>query len=153
MKAEDKNAITGVFCEVVETLAFMFADPADKEDIETDSPECIKVRMSFSGAKCGRLELAAHTELCAQLTANVLGLDLDDALVRTQADDALKELLNVTCGNLLTALAGQDPVFDLSLPEIAPLDEAGWRAFLEDDDTLAFDVDDNPVLLRFSMEG
>ncbi len=153
MKAEDQSAITAVFCEVLETLAFMFADSVDKEDIQADSQECIKVQMTFSGAKCGNLELAAHAELCAQVAANVLGLDLDDVAVQTQADDALKELLNITCGNLLTTMAGQDPVFNLSLPAIAPLDEAGWRAFLEDDDTLAFDVDENPVLLRFSMEG
>jgi CheY-like chemotaxis protein len=46
----------------------------------------------------------------------------EDDLVRERALDSLKEMLNVTCGQLLTSFAGEGPVFDLSIPTVAELD-------------------------------
>lgn len=141
-----------VFCDVAEKTAFMFANPLDKGDLEEAGGPCVQVVMHFTGAMKGSVSIAAPEGMKSELTANILGVDVDNPTVVAQADDALKELLNVTCGNLLTAIAGDGPIFDLSLPETIALEEGAWQRLVDDDETIAFDMDDHPVLLRFAIE-
>jgi CheY-specific phosphatase CheX len=79
-------------------------------------------------------------------------MDPEDDLVRERALDSLKEMLNVTCGQLLTSFAGEGPVFDLSIPAVAELDGNAWEEFLNAPETLSFLVDDSPAALKFEME-
>ena len=56
---------------------------------------------------------------------NMLGVsDADLAMVR----DALGEVANVVCGNLLPDLAGREAVFHLSAPEPIDVTDAAWCA-------------------------
>ena len=73
--------------------------------------------MTYSGGMTGSISLIVPDDVCPEIAANVLGKDPDDAIVAAQSADALKEVLNVLCGNILTAVAGESPVFDLSVPE------------------------------------
>ena len=41
--------------------------------------------------------------------------------------DALKELVNLICGELTVALFGEEPVFDLGVPRVSGIDGARWR--------------------------
>jgi len=52
------------------------------------------------------------------LAANMLGLEKEDAATLDHQYDALKELANVLCGNLLPAIAGPEPEFDVQPPVI-----------------------------------
>ena len=141
-----------VFCDVLEKLAFMFGEPTPKEDLPETAAKYIDVGMTFSGPMEGALALAVPEEMCKEIAANVLGMELEDELVRNQAIDALKEVLNVTCGHVLTSIAGDEPVFDLSVPVAREIEAVAWEEFLGDSETLAFIVDDCPAALRFSME-
>jgi hypothetical protein len=58
----------------------------------------------------------------------------------------------VICGNVLTAIAGEGPVFDLSVPTVSNLDGQAWSARLNEPDTCVFLVDDSPVLVHLSSE-
>ena len=89
--------------------------------------------------------------LSKEIAANVLGLEPDDDLVREGAGDALKELLNVTCGHILTSLLGTKMVFDLSAPEMEVYDESAWREMLRAPNTVGVLVEESPVLLSFEM--
>jgi chemotaxis protein CheY-P-specific phosphatase CheC len=105
--------------------------------------------MTFSGPFKGTVYLGAPEAMCRDLAANVLGLKPGDEPAPHLPRDAFQELLSVTCGHLLTALAGEDPVFDLAPPEMATLDQKGWETFVATPGAVQLVVDEHPVLLRF----
>jgi CheY-specific phosphatase CheX len=152
MKTEQRELLNEVFCDVFEKLAFMFGEPTPKDDMPREASEFVEVKMGFTGPSHGSLEMVVPIEMCEEIAANVLGMDPEDDLVRERALDALKEMLNVTCGHILTSTAGEEPVFDLTVPVVREVDGAAWAAFLDDPETLSFIVDDSPAALKFTME-
>lgn len=147
----DRELVTETFCNILEMFAFIFADPVEVETV-TDAPEDARaVRMTFSGDRTGTLEMAVPAELCGELAANVLGVEPDDPACIEKGADALQELLNVLCGQLLTAVAGEDVVCDLSQPKTELLPEGEWSRWIAAEDTLAFSLEEMPCLLRMQL--
>jgi CheY-specific phosphatase CheX len=145
--SEHNQLLRDVFFQILEDLAFMFAEEPDDEDLfETGAPY-VTVSMPYNGPSTGTVSLSVPEVICPEIAANVLGLDPDNEIITAIPHDALKELLNVICGNLLTKMAGEEPVFDLSVPEVHPLDTEGWNAMRGEPTTESFAVDDYPVLL------
>ena len=144
---EHNPLLRDVFFQILEDLAFMFAEEPEDEEIFGTGAPYVNVSMTYNGPSTGTLSLSVPEELCPEIAANVLGLDPDDEIITAKPHDALKELLNVICGNLLTEMAGEDPVFDLSIPEVRPLDTEGWNTMRVEPTTESFSVDDYPVLL------
>jgi len=62
--------------------------------------------------------LALSPETLPEVAANMLGADRTDQVELQQ--DALKEVGNVLCGNLLPHLAGSDAEFHVGAPELLP---------------------------------
>ena len=132
------QALESVLLDVLETtcetLAFMFPVPPPEQ--ATDEP-ATSVRVRFEGPISGRLALAAPDGMLAILAANMLAVDPSD-VTDEQRLDALKELCNVVCGNLLPRLVGPTPVFHVGTPEpgpAGPMDDANAisvRAWLDD---------------------
>ncbi|MDX9974039.1 MAG: chemotaxis protein CheX [FCB group bacterium] len=151
MDSNLNEKLADVFREIIEQLAFMFAEPVEKAEVPGVSGDTLGIRMEFSGPFAGRLSLAASRSEGVEVAANILGLDSDDPSAQVRAEDALKEVLNVTCGRLLTELAGAEPVFQLTVPQSIPLDAQAWAAMLAADGTQAFDVDGNYVLLSVEV--
>lgn len=151
MPADNNEMVSEVFCNVIEQVAFMFAEVARLQDLRLTDEAFVRASMSFDGQLRGRLDMAVPKESCATLAANVLGLEPDDEAVVAGAADSLKELLNVTCGHILTSLAGDRPVFDLSIPEVSDLDAAALQTLLEAPGTVGFRVEESPVLLRLEV--
>ncbi|MEN6624722.1 MAG: chemotaxis protein CheX [Candidatus Sumerlaeia bacterium] len=147
------EALSATFCRVIEQLAFMFAEPAEKEAIPTPDGECVSVAMRFEGALAGGLRLAVPAAMCGELAGNMLGMDPDDEQAIAKGLDALKELLNVICGNILTDIAGEEAVFSLSIPTSQALTAAEWAAFQAEPATLGFQVDEHPALLQLAVKG
>ena len=128
----------------------MFGDPA--EETPEYPGDTIRASMRFIGPSQGMLALAVPREICPQIAANVIGLEPDDEKVNTHAEDAIKELLNVTCGQVLTTMAGDEPVFDLTVPVVELLSEDGWSDMIESPNTIAVIMDDLPLLLHLDVE-
>lgn len=146
-----KQVLTESFCIVAENLAFMFGELA--EDGPVPAPDRrVMASMRFTGPYGGAIEIAVPFEMCAEIAANVLGVDPDDERISVDPLDALKELLNVTCGHVLTSLAGDEPVFDLTVPETSDMNKQQWTAMTENPETVAFLVDENPVLMRLILD-
>ena len=152
MEANIDEIIGEVVYDVFEKLAFMFGEVALSDELPEPAERNVKASMTYSGNTKGSISLTVPAEVCPEIAANVLGKDPDDDIVKAQAGDALKEVLNVLCGNILTAVAGEGPVFDLSVPEVSDLDAAEWVALLEDERTKVFLVDESPVLVQFTRE-
>ena len=75
--------------------------------------------VSFHGPFNGKLVAIASGELLPAIAANMLGDDQPPT--ERQQLDALGEIANVICGNVLPAIAGENPVFVLSPPEVTRL--------------------------------
>jgi CheY-specific phosphatase CheX len=150
MNSETETILRDSLSTVLQDFAFMFAEPP--EDDAPPMEPCIAVNMQFHGPISGAALLAVPVSLASELAANVLGVDPDEGESPEVALDAVKELLNVTTGNLVTALAGEDPIFDLSIPERVPFDHATWAAQCAQPGTFVLLVEDRPLLFSVSLQ-
>ncbi|MBS3820350.1 MAG: hypothetical protein GVY16_07295 [Planctomycetes bacterium] len=106
--------------ETFESLAFMLPMPED-EDPAADGWAHV-CRVEFTGPFGGTVFVAISPGMLDPLAANMLGIESgDDTPEGVQKEDAIKELLNVVCGNLLPAIAGSQEVFHIASPTL--LDE------------------------------
>jgi len=111
---------------VFEDLGFLLPSAeinADQADAETQAA----VTVTFSGPVDGMILLTLSGPILPVLTANMLG----DELPTTEAQeiDALKEVCNVICGNLLPNLINEDAVFDIHPPQVT--DVKSIESFLQ----------------------
>ncbi len=157
-EADRKRVIGEVFESVLQNLAFMFVESVEKETLENmDSPQdvpekYVKASMAFSGPSRGWVNLMVPEELAKELAANIIGKELDKNISQRHLQDALKEVLNVTCGNLLSAVVGTKQVFDAASPALSEHDQKGWGAFLAEPASIPFMVEDWPAVLQFLVE-
>ncbi len=147
------ETIGRVFCEVLEKQAFMFADPAAPEEFDGADGDYLSASMGFRGEIEGNIALAVPKSLLPEIASNFLGMDAADPFVTARASDACKELLNVTCGHMLTALRGEAPVFDLSIPRLSDVDPGLLAAWARKPGTLRFSVEGSPLLLMVGFGG
>ncbi|NJL71847.1 MAG: chemotaxis protein CheX [Candidatus Competibacteraceae bacterium] len=150
MNSETENIIREALSNVLQDFAFMFAEPP--EDDTPPMEACIAVQMAFHGPISGTAQLAVPVSLASELAANVLGVDPEESNSPEVALDAVKELLNVTTGNLVTALAGEEPIFDLTIPEPVPFDHVAWGALSTQPGAFVLLVEDRPLLFSVVLQ-
>ncbi len=103
--------------EVFEALVFMF--PVEEEEADENEARAeTTVRVTFNGPISGALLVAVPVEMLPVLSTNMLGIDYEGPPRPDGEDDALKELANVICGNLLPVIAGAEAVFRVHAPEV-----------------------------------
>lgn len=152
MSIEACHELKKVFIAVLEKQAFMFADSINPVEFETKDGNYLSVAMGFGGEFSGRIQLAAPKALAHEVAANFLGVDAESPEALAHGADSLKELLNIICGNLLTALAGDRPVFDLTIPQIMPMTSDEAANLAGKDGMLAFRVEDRDLVLGFELD-
>ena len=123
MSDQNNEILARVATNTLEQLAFLFSFPDDGQ-VEPDVESAVAARVLFSGPFRGALVITVSAQVLSELTANMLGVDSEDETTTEQRDDALKETINVICGNLLPAVAGRQAVFDIDAPEIITEREA-----------------------------
>ncbi|MBO8130571.1 MAG: chemotaxis protein CheX [Candidatus Marinimicrobia bacterium] len=149
---ESKEIIKNAFYETIEKSAFMFGDEVDEEELEIEYDSFLLAFMTFKGEGRGKLSLIVPEKMCPEIAANFLGVEPDDEKVSSCAEDALKEILNVTCGHVLTDLKGKKAVFDLTVPQIKRIKKKDWNSYYNNEDSILCIVDDYPVLIHFQFE-
>jgi len=117
-----KETLYSVAEEVLEKLAFIFSFPEEEREPMNYSDALI-ARVSFTGPFRGTLTMAVSTEVIPEIAGNMLGLEDNLDATTEQQYDALKELINVICGNLLPAIAGKQTVFNVEAPNIISADD------------------------------
>ena len=147
MQNEYAVILSEVFCNILMNYAFMFGDECAKDEFPANGDNYMHATVSFSGDRSGSLGISTSPDLCVQLAANILGLDPDDGDSIEDASDALKELLNIACGQFLTATFGDVPIFELSPPSVSEIDETEWKTLLENEETIGIMVDDVPAIV------
>ncbi|MCC6797145.1 MAG: chemotaxis protein CheX [Candidatus Hydrogenedentes bacterium] len=150
MKVDTKAVLRDVFPRMLEELTFLFADNSDgKASLPGDA---VLVNIAFSGPFHGTLDMSIARSLGIEMASNLLGLDPEDTNAQRAGDDALRELMNVTCGHVLTGIAGSEPVFNLSIPTVRPIGAEEWDALGAAADVVIFEVDGRPVQLCVKIE-
>ncbi len=69
------------------------------------------------------------------------------------ARDAIREVLNVTCGHILTSIAGENAPMELSTTEVGECEVADWEKAREAQNAYAFRLEDESVLFVVEVEG
>jgi CheY-specific phosphatase CheX len=111
-----------VTADTLEGLALMLLVPEDEAPhLPTWGRRAAAV--DFEGRFRGTLAAAVSDETAEQLAGNMLGLEDGLSPSPERQEDALKELANVICGNLLPAIAGTEPVFHIGAPRVLTEDE------------------------------
>lgn len=155
MNREEINERTlQVVGRVMEETAYLFTDEIDDAAIpDSHNWDAEGVKLFYTehnGTRSGAVHLWV-TKGFAQLAAsNMLGIDEDDSMAVEKGMDALREILNVILGNLLTEIYGEEPVFDITLP--TALEPAQIIGDLGCEYTVWLEAEDNPVLFVFRPE-
>ena len=64
-----------------------------------------------------------------EIASNVLNMEADQLADKEEAVDVLKEILNITCGQILSLL-GDKHVYELTIPEISCFDKDNYHRLL-----------------------
>jgi len=149
----DNNILINICCEVFESLSFMFGEPIDLDEVESDAETFIHVMISYKGDRAGTINLIVCDETANSLAYNILGIDEDEEELSIEsAMDALKELLNTICGQFMTSMYGDEPVFDLTVPETKLISHGEWQESINNGGYLAINIEDKPILIKSIVE-
>ena len=146
------SSVESTFIKVVEQLTFMFGEEVACDEIEVAPEPWVEARIDFTGDIAGTLVVVVPESLQPEIAANILGLDTEGLDTKEVLDDALGEVLNVVCGHVIMALAGDGANFELDPPIITELDRDTLDAYLADTDTTAYLLDDEPLLLSLKLK-
>jgi len=113
--------LTPVFSDVLANLAFMFTD--ENRGDPSPATNWLETTISYHGPTSGTLKLQCPTEFGVLLAANLLGVDAEDDDAGSKAQDAVKEFMNIVCGQFVTTIHGTEQVFDLTIPQTRELTE------------------------------
>ncbi len=116
--------MTDVISDIIETLAMMTVEPAEKFGEFT--PDFIG-HIDFDGSVTGRLFLECTDEFASILAENLLGIDID-GLEEAHKWDAIGEFLNIICGNIVTEIFDNEKSFTLSSPQVNFVEKETWQA-------------------------
>ena len=149
----DNDILIKVCYDVFESLSFMFGEAIDLDEVDSEAESFINVSISYKGNREGAVFLIVSDETTKILTYNILGIDEDEeALPFESPMDALKELINTICGQFITSRFGDEPVFDLTVPETKIVSHDEWQKYVEHGDFLAVNIEDEPILIKSIIE-
>lgn len=158
MQDQKTATLALIFSEVLANLAFMFTDEDPGDPPAGDV--WLETTIAYSGPVSGTLRLRCTRDFSTRLAANLLGTDPGDRDAEQSASDAVKELMNILCGQFITAAHGAEEVFSLTIPEIVELSETpdltageGATAPLQGVETSAVSVDGQFVQLSHLPDG
>ena len=123
-------------------------EPTAPEHFVPDEPFLV-ASIRFDGIVSGCYRLLCQRPFAELLTSNLLGMD--DEVNESQMNDALKEMINVLTGNLLTQTYGEDTVFTLTMPE-SHLATAEDLAVFRSPRVFSYLADSEPLQIIFVLE-
>jgi len=151
LREDLKETLIDSMTDVLEKLTFIFIEEAEDEEMDVSGRELLSVSMDFTGEKEGHLSLLSPKDKVVEISANILGLE-EDEVTRDMYADSFGEVLNVLCGNILTAEYGVDPVFDLSVPTVNDASEEQWKQLMGQEHALSLLMDEDPCIITFEVK-
>jgi hypothetical protein len=123
------SIVSDSFSEALETMAFICPLPPE---LPAAAPtNTVIVTLPFDDEGIGALELVAPREFGLLLAANQLGAASPADQADKMSTDALKELMNITCGVMLAKLVpdGGQPR-EMGFPVAHEFNRAEWEEFV-----------------------
>ncbi len=154
MKLENAPALIEALCSVAEKQAFLFPAPIRiKEATPPEDGGIFLGSISFHGDVSGTISMAMPETLCMEIVSNILSVEEGDgaSVEEAQMKDVMGELLNVLCGQFLTLVEGDKPVFNLSVPVIKAASPAEWEKLRYSPGCNAATIDEHNVLLSLEL--
>lgn len=108
--------------KIFEEAAFALIDGVERDEDREQQPQ-MATKVSFQGPKTGTIYVKLDEQLAIMFAENMLGLDPGDPEARNKGADAMKELSNMICGNLLPVVYGIETEFIVLAPEIISPDD------------------------------
>jgi len=152
MEKDCRVVIDEAFCRVLEKQAFLFPEKTPVSELPFQSGNMLCASMKFSGSFKGELYFYAPEVMCQEIAANFLGVEPDSPEAASKAMDSLMEVLNMVCGNFLTDLAGDEPIFDLTVPNASHVSKEDWTNVLSDPNALCYCADDYAIVCVLIMQ-
>lgn len=143
MSSTTEQYLSQTTAETFENLALIFADETLSSQ-QANAPLDVTVSVEFRGPQTGRLVLQASACVLPTIAANMLGGNESRSAALQR--DALGELANVICGNILPRVAGPGAVFRLAAPRVHDIDLPSSRDGDAPDARAALGVDDGRVV-------
>lgn len=109
-----ETLLRDVAVRTFEELCFMFPDPEAGDEYPPDPPEA-SVGVTFRSPLYGRLTVEAYEGLLPALASNMLG---EEHASQQQQLDALGEIANVICGNVLPSFTDATTLLRIDAPTI-----------------------------------
>ena len=116
---EQSCPLTQVFSEVLANMAFLFTAP--RPEFPPPEDGWLECTIGYRGPERGSLRLRCSDGFGRLLAANLLGLQPNSPEALGAVEDTVKELLNVLCGRMTTAIYGHQTAFDLEVPRLIRL--------------------------------
>jgi chemotaxis protein CheY-P-specific phosphatase CheC len=145
-----KKIVTSESVQTLEKLAFIFAMP-EEDDIAPEEGETVDVAINFTGPFSGSMLILYPQSDLNELAANMLGLDDEDEIAGDQKLDALKETINIVCGNVLPAIGGKEAVFDIDPPII--IETPGARPDIAGAVKVQLELDEGLCFIYLTFDG
>ncbi|MCB0311490.1 MAG: chemotaxis protein CheX [Bdellovibrionales bacterium] len=148
--SDTRETIEKVTTRILEDWAMMMVEPLPNVNSAFNQEEpYLLATVKFKGVMSGTYHILCQEGFLDNLAGNLLGFD--EHADSEERNDALREMANVLCGNLLTECYGDDTVFDLSLPEVHEI-EADKISTYFNNRSASYLADEEPVLVTFSAE-
>jgi CheY-specific phosphatase CheX len=119
MKTKIEKALKDATISTFEDTCFMYLEP-ELEDIQKDLTLEAAAEVKYRGDFNGKLIIEARGGLSSAIAANILSNDLPGS---QQKMDALGEIANIICGNILPYLSRRGQGFKIESPSPLKVDE------------------------------
>lgn len=153
MRKNTRRIMSEAVIEILERFTFMVSGVVTtKHAAEFPASRNFAVAsMNIAAPARLSVRMGAPIELCRQFAANLLAMDAakvsDDA-----AEDALKELLNESCGLFASSFYGDSIGVELTPPRVTGMSAREWDKFRADRQTQTLDVEGRPLAVRAIRE-
>lgn len=134
----------------LETSAYVSPVPLSEAEEAEVPPRPLVASIAFRGPANGTLEIVAGNRFGSMIAANILGCDPSDTDTREHAEDALRELANVTCGVMLRVFRdGPCAVPSMDVPKVGEAGGDAWERLLRDAHATVLAADGHAVAVRY----
>lgn len=148
---QTKTTLKELFSEILANLAFMFTDDEDTEASDQDA--WLETSISYLGPNRGTLVFHCPQRFTQGLAANLLGIDPEAPQAEDQSEDAVKEFMNILCGQLVTQFFGSEDIYNLSIPECRILPDVPEFVTTQDPNVASLSVDGCRIQVVHFTEG
>lgn len=139
--------LASIVLDVLGELAFMVTDD---EPLELPMGTVwMEGEVTYTGGVNGRLRCWCTRDFAIRLAANLLGIEADEGEAQVAAEDAVREFMNVLCGQIVTVWHGTAGVFNLSIPTVRECIAAPGEGDLAGQQTAQMSIEGEPLLCAY----